>query len=89
MKITVKTIFLFILVILVLFSGGFMINKYIIEKYKTLRTVGLFPLKFNRIVNGRENDIQNNDDKKYTRHHYNKYRRRFNFLSQRNIGIRQ
>lgn len=89
MKITVKTIFLFILVILVLFSGGFMINKYIIEKYKTLRTVGLFPLKFNRIVNGRENDIQNNDDKKYTRHQYNKHRRRFNFLSQRNIGIRQ
>lgn len=89
MKITVKTIFLFILVILVLFSGGFMINKYIIEKYKTLRTVGLFPLKFNRIVNGRENDIQNNDDKKYTRYQYTKHRRRFNFLSQRNIGIRQ
>ena len=89
MKVTVKTIFLFILVILVLFSGGFMINKYIIEKYKTLRTVGLFPLKFNRIVNGRENDIQNNDRKKYTRHQYNKHRRRFNFLSQRNVGIRQ
>lgn len=89
MKITVKTIFLFILVILVLFSGGFMINKYIIEKYKTLRTVGLFPLKFNRIVNRRENDILNNDHKKYTRHQYNKHNRRYNFLAQRNIGIRQ
>lgn len=88
MKITVKTIFLFILVILVLFSGGFMINKYIIEKYKTLRTVGIFPLKFNRIVNERETNIQDNDHKKYTRHHYNRYNRKFNFLSQRNIGIR-
>jgi len=88
MKITVKTIFLFILIILVLFLGGFMINTYIIEKYKTLRTVGLFPLKFNRLVIGGESNIQDNGNKKYTRHHYNRHNRRFNFLSQRNIGIR-
>lgn len=89
MKITFKTICLSIIIILVLLSGVFIINKYVIEKYRTLRTVGLVPLKFNKIVNGRENDIQNNDDKKYTRHQYNRHRRRFNFLSQRNSGIRQ
>lgn len=87
MKITVKTIFLFILVILVLFSGGFMINKYIIEKYKTLRTVGLFPLKFNKIVD--QTRIFDNNAKKYDRHHYTKHNRRYNFLAQRNAGIRQ
>ena len=88
MKITLKTIFLFILVILVLSSGVFMINKYIIEKYKTLRTVGLFPLKFNRI--GNVEKLRNNDnDKMYDRHHYNRHNRRYNFLAQRNAEIRQ
>lgn len=89
MKITVKTIFLFILVILVLFSGGFMINKYIIEKYKTLRTVGLFPLKFNKIVDRTRLLDNNNNDKMYDRHHYNRHNRRYNFLAQRNARIRQ
>ena len=91
MKIKPKIIYLSVIILLVLISGAFIINKYVIEKYRKLRNVGLFPLKFNKVVNGstfRDFDDDDND-KKYDRHHYSTYRRRYNFLAQRNSGQRQ
>lgn len=89
MKIKPKIIYLSVIILLVLISGAFIINKYVIEKYRKLSKVGLFPLKFNKIVNG--GGIRNIDDnrKNYSRHHYSRHNRRYNFLSQRNAGIRQ
>tara|TARA_Y100000389_G_scaffold196794_1_gene230298 strand:+ start:920 stop:1189 length:270 start_codon:yes stop_codon:yes gene_type:complete len=89
MKIKPKIIYLSVIILLVLISGAFIINKYVIEKYRKLSKLGLFPLKFNKIVNG--GGIRNIDDdrKSYSRHHYSMHRRKYNFLSQRNAGIRQ
>ena len=90
MKIKPKIIYLYVIILLVLISGAFIINKYVIEKYRKLSKIGLFPLKFNKVVNGhRLRTIDNNNDKKYSRHHYSRHRRKYNFLSQRNAGIRQ
>lgn len=74
---------------LVLIFGKFIINKYVIEKYKKLSKVGLFPLKFNKIVSGSTFRDFDNNAKKYDRHHYTKHNRRYNFLGQRNAGRRQ
>jgi len=89
MKIKPKIVYLSVIILLVLISGAFIINKYVIEKYRKLSKVGLFPLKFNKIVSGRR--IRNIDDngKSYRRHHYSRHRRKYNFLAQRNAGIRQ
>ena len=89
MKIKPKIIYLSVIILLVLIYGVFIINKYVIEKYRKLSKLGLFPLKFNKIVNG--GVIRNIDDnsKNYRRHHYNRHSRKYNFLSQRNAGIRQ
>jgi hypothetical protein len=86
MRIKPKQIYLFFILILLLIIIVFVVKKYVIEKYKIFRNIGLFPLKFDKIA--REYRKTDNDRKKYTRHHYSKYKRKYNFLSQRNAGIR-
>jgi len=81
-----KIIYLSVIILLVLILGSFIINKYVIERYRKLSNVGLFPLKINKIVSGHK--ISDND-KSYSRHHYSRHRRKYNFLAQRNAGIRQ
>ena len=83
MKIQQK-LFLFFIIILLLIAIGFIIKTYVIEKYKKFRKVGLFPLKFDKIVRVSKYRDDNGDDKKYDRHDYRTHRRRYNFLAQRN-----
>lgn len=87
MKIRPKFIYLSVIILLVLISGTFIINKYVVEKYRKLRKVGLFPLKFNKVVN-RTTLHNTQNHKKYNRHHYSRHNRKYNFLAQRNAGIR-
>lgn len=84
-----KIIYLCVISLLVLISEAFIINKYVIEKYMKLSKVGLFPLKFNKTVSGKGIHNIDDNDKSYNRHHYSRHRRKYNFLAQRNAGIRQ
>jgi len=88
MRIKPKKIYLFFILILLLIIIGFVVKKYVIEKYRKFRNIGLFPIKFDKIFK-KYRKTNNNDGKKYTRHNYSKYKRKYNFLSQRNAGLRQ
>ena len=86
MKIKSKHILYTIFSILILgFLSFFIYNIVKCEKYRTLRTVGLFPIGIN------ENTIKGGSDtekNKYSNHLYSIHKRRYNFLAQRNAGQR-
>jgi hypothetical protein len=83
----IKNIYIFIILLIISLFTIYLINKYIIENYKSFKNVGYFPLKFNKIVRPK-NSLNFDSDNDYSRHHYKKYKRRYNFLAQRNAGLR-
>lgn len=83
----VKHIFYCIFSFGFLIAIGFLIHRITTcEKYRTMRTIGIFPLD-----NGKKykNSYANPQDHKYSGHRYLRHRRRYNFLAQRNAGQRQ
>lgn len=87
MKIKSKHILYAGFFILALVFLGFLIYNIVnCEKYRTLRTVGLFPIGNNK--KGTKGAVDQQEDK-YSGHRYLRHRRRYNFLAQRNAGQRQ
>lgn len=87
MKIRSKHIFYAIFSILVLGFLCFLTYNIVKrEKYRTLRTVGLFPIGLDKKT---IKDRVYPQEHKYSGHSYLRHRRRYNFLAQRNAGQRQ
>lgn len=66
--------------------GFLMCNIITREKYRTMRTIGMFPLVLGKKQKKGSPDIQKH---KYSGHRYLRHKRRYNFLAQRNAGQRQ
>jgi len=83
----VKHIFYVIFSLGFLIALGFLIyNITTCEKYKTMRTIGIFPLGIGKKEKKSVTDPQDN---KYGGHRYTRHKRKYNFLAQRNAGQRQ
>ena len=66
---------------------GFLIyNITTCEKYRTMRTIGIFPLGIGK---KQKKSITDPRHHKYSGHRYLRHRRRYNFLGQRNSGQRE
>ena len=82
-----KHIFYTIFALGFLLTIGILIRNIITrENYRTMRTIGMFPLGFRKKQKKGPSDIQRH---KYSGYRYLRHKRRYNFLAQRNAEQRQ